>query len=810
MRQKRRLEQRSLPQPDGTIPPELRGLTIRNMQLPSISTATLEKSARDNVWALTGLVLISALLVTFVLWMNTSNNLNFERQERFASQSQEIHTLIEARMAAYEQVLRGAQGLFAASPDVSRQDFANYFNALGIEQSYPGMLGFAYSKIISPAELPGHVAAIRAEGFPNYDIRPAGPRDVYTSIVYIEPFGGVNLNAFGFDMYSEPVRRAAMDRAAASGVASLSGKVTLVQDVERAGIAGVLLYLPIYSHGQVNDVVDGTLLGWVYAPFSMDILMQGIRVDSLNDLELSIYDGQVMTADALLFSSESSEERARSATYESVEHLTIAGQPWTLRVRSTNAQGQPGGSHTPTLISASGITLSLLLSILVWSLVTGRERALAKAAQMTRELRYTEFRWKAALAGAGDGVWDWHNQTGEVIYSSRWKSMLNYRDDEIGNTISEWERLLHPDDRAFVMATAQNCIDGLISTIHMEFRMRTGDGKWLWILGRGAVVSRDEQGRALRTIGTHTDISAQKAIELALLESDRRFRGAFETAPIGMALVGLDGHWLQVNKALVQMFGYTAEELMRLRFHEITHPDDLRVDVELLDKLRRGEIDHYNMEKRYYRKDGAIIHVLLSVSMVTDQNDQPLHYVSQIEDITERKQLQELVLHQATHDELTGLPNRRLLYDRLAQLMAQSRRYDRLMALMFVDIDHFKSVNDSFGHDVGDQVLCEVAARLRRCVRVSDTLARQGGDEFVVLLSEIHSASDVERVAQAMLDAVRLPLVLRDVELNVTLSIGISIYNPRSEDSQETLLKKADDALYKVKNGGRNAFQISH
>jgi diguanylate cyclase (GGDEF)-like protein/PAS domain S-box-containing protein len=779
------------------------------MHLPSFSSASLEKSARGNVWAVTGLVFVCAMLVTFVLWMNTARNLSIEVQERFIDQSDEIHVLIEARMATYEQVLRGARGLFAASDEVSRHEFSEYFNALSLAQYYPGMLGIAYSKLIPAADLPGHLAAVRAEGFPNYDIRPAGPRDVYSSIVYIEPFGGVNLNAFGFDMYSEPVRRAAMDRAAASGIAALSGKVTLVQDVDRLGIAGVLLYLPVYGYGQEARGPQQTLLGWVYAPFSMDILMQGVRLDSLEGLEVSIYDGQTMTAEALLYSSSTSDERARRAAYESVEQLSIAGQPWTARVRSTAIFEAENTRNTPTLVAVSGFVLSLLLTILVWSLVTGRERALAKASQMTRELRYTEFRWKAALAGAGDGVWDWHNQTGEVIFSSRWKSMLNYRDDEIGNTIFEWERLIHPEDRAFAVATARNCAEGLISTIHLEIRMHTGDGQWRWILTRGAVVSRDEQGKALRTIGTLTDISAQKAIELALLESDRRFRGAFETAPIGMALVALDGHGLQVNKALVKMLGYSEAELMQLRFHEITHPDDLSLDVEVLKKLRRGEIDHYNTEKRYFRKDGAIIHVLLSVSMVRDQNNKPLHFVSQIEDITERKELQELVLYQATHDELTGLPNRRLLYDRLAQIMAQSRRYDRMMALMFVDIDHFKGVNDNYGHDVGDEVLCEVAARLRRCVRVSDTLARQGGDEFVVLLSEIHLAADVELVAQKMLEAVRLPLALRNIELRVTLSIGISIFDPKSEDNHETLLKKADDALYKVKNDGRNAYRIS-
>ncbi|MES3007341.1 MAG: CHASE domain-containing protein [Pseudomonadota bacterium] len=780
------------------------------MQLPALPTTPLEKSARDNVWSLTSLVFFSGMLVTLVLWMNAASNQDVEAEERFAFESQEIHALIEARMATYEQVLRGAQGVYAASQDVGRQEFADYFSSLRLDQYYPGMLGVGYVKRIAAAEIETHVASVRAEGFPDYQIRPAGQRDVYTPIVYIEPFAGLNLLAFGFDMYSEEVRRTAMDRAAATGAAALSGKVTLVQDIERTGIAGVLLYLPVYHHERTNPLAEKILQGWVYAPFSMDVLMQGVRLDSLDGLEVAIYDGEVMEADSLLYSSASTAERARRAAFEGIHDLVIAGQPWTVRVRSTALFEAENSRYMPTLVATGGTILSLLFTILVWTLVTGRERALAKAAQMTRELRYTEFRWKAALAGAGDGVWDWHNQTGEVIYSSRWKSMLNYRDDEIGNTLSEWERLLHPDDRAFALATAQNCVDGLISTIHMEIRMRTGDGHWLWILTRGAVVSRDEQGKALRTIGTHTDISAQKGVELALLESDRRFRGAFETAPIGMALVGLDGHWLQVNKALVQMLGYTEAELMQVRFHDVTHPDDLTLDLDLLEKLHKGEISHYNMEKRYYRKDGGIIHVLLSVSMVTDQDDQPVHYVSQIEDISERKELQELVLHQATHDELTGLPNRRLLYDRLAQTMAQSRRYQRLMALMFIDIDHFKSVNDTHGHDVGDEVLCEVAARLRRCVRVSDTLARQGGDEFVVLLSEINTPADVARVAEAMLNAVRSPLALRSVELAVTLSIGISIFDPGSEDTHESLLKKADDALYKVKNGGRNSFQISH
>ena len=211
---------------------------------------------------------------------------------------------------------------------------------------------------------------------------------------------------------------------ATSGMAALSGKLALVQDVDRLGIAGALLYLPVYGYGQGTRGPEQTLLGWVYAPFSMDILMQGVRLDTLEGLEVSIYDGQTMTAEALLYSSSNSDERARRAAYESVEHLSIAGQPWTARVRFTAIFEAESARNTPTLVAV-----------------------------------------------AGDGVWDWRNQTGEVTFSSRWKSMLNYRDDEIGNTISEWERLIHPEDRAFALATARNCAEGLISIIHLEIRI---------------------------------------------------------------------------------------------------------------------------------------------------------------------------------------------------------------------------------------------------------------------------------------------------------------------------------------------------
>jgi diguanylate cyclase (GGDEF)-like protein/PAS domain S-box-containing protein len=456
----------------------------------------------------------------------------------------------------------------------------------------------------------------------------------------------------------------------------------------------------------------------------------------------------------------------------------------------------------------AGLAGSLLLTLLVWSLASRRSFANARLDTVTADLMKTEFRWKSALEGAGDGVWDWDTQTDEVIYSQRWKEMLQYPDEEISNKLSEWHRLLHPEDKIKVLAATDNYVTGRASSLNLEMRLLSSTGDWHWILLRGAAISRNPEGRAIRVIGTNTDISTQKHIELALLESDRRFRGAFEHTAAGMALMDMNGRWMQVNKALCQMSGYSESELLSKSYQEITHPDDLHLDGEFTRKLCTGEIDCYHMEKRCFRKDREVINTLISVSRVRDLQENPVHYVLQVQDITDRKRLEQQVLHQATHDELTGLPNRRLLYDRLLQAINQCRRHQRFMAVMFIDIDKFKSINDTFGHDCGDEVLRQIASRLQHCIRETDTLARQGGDEFVAVLTEIAAAHDVNRVASAIAQAMLLPVHTNAGDQLITLSIGIAVFDPKSGDTAQVLLKNADTSLYEVKRAGRNAYRI--
>ncbi len=761
-----------------------------------------------RISSLTIAVLAIGAFLTLLAWQNAVRAVTEEDQDRFEQETSDSLDLIQERMQVYGQVLRGVKGLFVASDNVSREEFRAYTAELDLQQNYPGILGIAYALNIAPEQLGQHVADIRAAGFPQYAVSPAGDRDAYTAIVFIEPFSGNNLNAFGFDMYSEPVRRQAMDRARFSGDLALSGKVSLVQDVDRGPIAGVLLYLPLYAGEAIGTQVNANeLLGWVYAPFSMDILMQGIQLDG-SSIGLSIYDGTEPDDEALLYSSQDEPLAATELPFSRTELLAIAGRTWTVRFTADDSFIEPHENTEPEAVLFVGGLFTLLMALLIWALSSGKERAEARAAAMNRELLETEFRWKSALSGAGHGVWDWNNLTNEVNFNTEWKSMLGYADDEIRNDFAEWQRLLHPLDRERAESAVADFISGKTQYFSLEHRLKTREGGWRWILGRGAIISRTEDGRTARTIGTHTDIDRQKTLELALSESDQRFRGAFETAAVGMALVGLQGEWLEVNQALLDMLQYEEDELLALTFQDITHPDDLELDLEHLAALTAGKIASYQMEKRYFCKDGSIIWAVLSVSMVRDAQGQPLHYVSQIDNITERKELQKQVVYQASHDELTGLPNRRLLQERLVHTLALSRRHKRSFALMFIDIDHFKQVNDEYGHDVGDELLTWLGTRLSVCVRTSDTLARQGGDEFVLLLSEISTVEDAELVARKVFSAMREEFDTGVLKFKVSLSVGIAIYVPGSPDTAEDLLRKADVALYQVKRSGRNNFRI--
>ncbi|TPQ24751.1 EAL domain-containing protein [Methylomonas koyamae] len=325
----------------------------------------------------------------------------------------------------------------------------------------------------------------------------------------------------------------------------------------------------------------------------------------------------------------------------------------------------------------------------------------------------------------------------------------------------------------------------------------------------GAAPILDEDGSLLGAVMVFRDISERRRMEKLLRESEERFHSAFDLASIGMALIAVDGGFLQVNKSLMDIFGYSKPELLQANLQMLTHADHM--DNALAFRLRQllaDELPSFQIEMECFHKIvGKIVWTLLSASLVRDANGDPQYFIVQIQDITNRKFAEQQLLYLANHDPLTGLLNREQFQSSLTQALATVQRHDKKLALMFLDLDRFKLINDTLGHRLGDLLLQAVSDRLRGAVRAQDILARLGGDEFIILLSDVVQIDDAARVAEKTIQLLAQPFALEGNDIVVTASIGISVYPDDGKDSH-SLLMNADAAMYLAKERGKNNYQF--
>lgn len=617
-------------------------------------------------------VLLSSLLLVLMAWnfMREQDAQNAERQ--FELFSKEIVDAIAKRLRDHEQILLGGAGLFDASGHVTRSEWRAYVERLRLEKNYPGIQGVGFSQVIAPANVQAHIAQIRAEGFPDYAIKPVGERSFYTSIVYLEPFSGRNLAAFGYDMFSQETRRKAMQRAVDSGETAISEKVTLVQETHGNPQAGFLMYVPVYRPGlPIATTAERwrALMGFVYSPYRVDDLMQGILAERNTVLDFSIHDGieindKTRMYDSLQIRSRSGKLKSRFTESRRIEAY---GLTWTITLSSRPEFEAQFSDIRESLILVLGIGISLSLFALTWTLLTRREQALVLANEMTAKRQESEARFHQLFLHLGQGVII-HQADGQISDANpAAEEILGWDSSEenfcqvpfwqaIREDGSDFPSREHP---AMVALQEGRAVTGAVMGV---FRPSTSD--WRWIMVDAYPRLDPGSGRIQQIYSVISDITAMRTADQEIRQAQKFLTDVLTAASeVSIIATDRDGLITVFNRGAERMLGYDAAEVVGRQTPAIIHvPEEVSARGEELSRIRGHEVQGFRVfveipeqvgaERRewtYVHKDGHHFPVLLTVTTMRDDDGNPMGYLGIAEDITDRRQAAAALQEQAMH-----------------------------------------------------------------------------------------------------------------------------------------------------------------
>ncbi len=463
-------------------------------------------------------------------------------------------------------------------------------------------------------------------------------------------------------------------------------------------------------------------------------------------------------------------------------------------------------SHTRSELWGAGsiYAIAIIIAIMV-SCDLDRSRLTADATTTVEVLPEEEQRFRLAFEDAmvAMAVVD---LDGHLLRVNRSLSvMLGYSSDELVGT--NFLDYTHPVDRRLTLAMNNELAIGKAEQLSYVKRLIDRNGRTIT-----AEVSRslakDHRGVPIYVVASLRDLTAERAAETRIVESEQRFRLAFEDNMAGMVLHDRQGNFVDANEAFCMMVGYSVGELSGHNPAPFLHPDDSEMNTPQYRRLLSGEATSSRVVTRYLHKNGDVIHVEVARSVARDEHGEPIFFVSSVRDITGERSLTEQLSHQATHDSLTGLPNRQFLKDRVTQAHDKLERTGGCNALLLLDIDDFKGVNDTFGHYTGDQLLITLARRLEAVTPPSDTLSRFAGDEFVYLAEGLGSCADADTLAKRLLPVLDAPFVLDQSTIQRSATVGTVVWDVGSDKEYDELIQSADTAMYEAKRQGkaRNVF----
>lgn len=775
--------------------------------------ASLLKHARISRY-LPALILAWGIFLTWLLCSHLQQQESAAASSELESLTRELVSGVEQRMLVTEQILRGVAGLFASRIHVERSDFRRYLEGLKLAEHRGNIQAVGYSARVAGGDKTRHIAAMRAQGFPDYEIKPAGERELYAAVTFIEPFDARNRRALGYDMLSEPIRMAAAALARDEDRPVMTDRLTLVQESGQDLQAGVIVFLPIYRQGTPLQSVEqrrSALLGWAYCAIRIGDLLRDYQQREHDDLFRQVafqaYSGSAANPAALLH--DSSPPGSPPGRFSVVRTTPMFGHHWTFRVSLPatywNTHPAAAGSREAAV---AGTALTLLVAWGAWLTSRAHTRTTAALNEATRAHRRLAER-EALLRTIYDN-------SSVAIFLTDLNGKIAVANQHMGKMFaSPLPKLIGADHCQLVPVSERDAlrkrfselIAGSTPQTVMDQPFLRSDSDQFWGQMAGSPL-RDADGNVMGVLTIIEDISERREIEQALRASETRYRLLADNASDVIWTIDIQGCPTYISPSVTRLRGFSVHEAMHQTLEQWYTASSWQLAQDTIDRLltaayagERSPEASIELEQRC--KNGATVWTETKLSGFYDGEGLAVGILGVTRDITERRRIQDRIAHMANHDALTDLPNRLLLSDRIEQALALSRRERSRIALMMLDLDRFKPVNDSFGHAVGDSVLHEVANRVRACVRDSDTVGRIGGDEFVVMLPAVRNAEDALRVAQKIRFSLEQPIESGRRSLAVSVSIGVAIYPEHGIDGIE-LLQNADVAMYRAKDAGGN------
>ncbi|NOQ17598.1 MAG: EAL domain-containing protein [Methyloprofundus sp.] len=740
------------------------------------------------------------MFVFVVTIFQYNQKLDAERIELlFARQVSAFHTTFSARVIEHVEINQVLKGFFDSAQFITEKEFATFTRPILKHHNFQALEWISFVPAEQREDFEQSNLIIRQPNLAN-KLVPATGRESYFPITYVQPLAD-NQRALGFDISTNPIAFKAVVEAMEMGKTSITAPIQLVQDLDKK--TGFVLYSPVYIQGKQAAYFENrsTLKGLVASLFRIADAVESSYIELPDvDLQLKIEVGQ-----QIIFGNFTETDSA-SLNLFSLQHtrqIKVANQTWHITYQPSANFYHTQITWTIWWLYLSGFIVTGLIGMGLLML-SGRTLRTEELVQLrTRDLAKSEERWQFALEGNRDGVWDWNVSTDEVFFSTQFKEMHGYSDAEFPNHIDEWDKRIHTDDKERVYADINNYFAHKTAQYENEHRVLCKDGSYQWVLARGKVVAWTDDDKPMRMIGTHMNITARKLAEEKLRLSAQVFNETKEA----IIITDTQSLIVEINPAFSEITGYSyAEAVGQNPSFLSSGKQSPEFYAEMWQAVNTK--GHWHGEVWNRKKNGELYVELLTISAIQDEHTHEVsHYVGLFSDITESKEQQSALELMAHYDVLTHLPNRVLFADRFTLATAHSKRMDTLLAICFLDLDGFKPVNDKYGHTVGDQLLVEVALRIKAGIREEDTVSRQGGDEFTLLLGNIESVFQCEQMMDRLHNSLAQPYLIEGQRINISASSGVTLY-PTDNADLDTLIRHADQAMYQAKVVGRNRYQL--